>query len=98
MTVVHEVSLTIYGSQFTLRTDDDPEVLRSLAAQVEREMQRVAEESGIMQGLRVAILTALHLAAEVQRLRSGDEHLETQVGAFLDRLEPLLDEAVGSDA
>ena len=93
-----EVSVTIYGSQFDLRTYDNPELLRDLASQVDREMHRVAEDSGIMQTLRVAILTALHIADELGRTRKERDELVDQVSAVLDRLEPLLDKAVPSDA
>ncbi len=92
-----EVSVTIYGSQFNLRTADDPALLRDLAAQVDQEMHRVADESGIMQTLRVAILTALHIAGELGRARSERDELEDRLKAILDRLEPALDKAVGSD-
>lgn len=92
-----EVSVTIYGSQFSLRTTDDPQLLKDLAQHVDREMHRVAEDSGVMQTLRVAILTSLHLADELARVRRERDEQTDQVTTALDRLEPLLDKAVGAD-
>lgn len=88
-----QVTVSIYGTEFTLRTEDDPEQLRKLAAEVDREMRRIAQETGLMQPQKVAALTALHLADELAKLRTEHE----AVDGFADRLARLLDKAVGTD-
>lgn len=92
------VDVHIYGSDFTLRTDDDPEDLAKLAAEVDRAMRQLAQDSGLMQAQKVATLTALHMAGELAKARTERDAYRAQVEAILDRIEPLLDEAVGADA
>ena len=93
-----DVDVRIYGSEFTLRTEETPEALTALAAEVDRAMRQLAEDSGLMQAQKVATLTALHMAGELAKARAECDEYRARLDAMLDRIEPLLDEAVGADA
>ena len=62
------VHVKIYDRDFAVRTTGDPDELRALCAWLDERMRQVAKSSGAVDTLKVAVLTSLTLAAEVQRL------------------------------
>jgi len=92
------LNVHIYGTEFTLRTPDDPEILIATASQVDREMRRIAQETGLMHPQKIATLTALHLADELAKVRRERDDLTARVASLCDRLEPLMDKAVEAPA
>lgn len=73
------VHVKIYDGEYTLRTTGDPERLKALCAELDRLMRSISEETGSVDTVKVAILSALSLAEELQRakeqLRQIDEAL-----------------------
>jgi cell division protein ZapA len=65
---VHRVTVTIYGESYALRGDAPPEHLQSLAARVDQRMREIGRRNPRLGTARVAVLAALHLADELQRL------------------------------
>lgn len=63
------VHVRIYDREFAIRTTGDVEELRALCATLDERMRQVADSSGAVDTLKLAILTALSLADEVQRLK-----------------------------
>ena len=73
------VHVKIYDHDYALRTSGDPERLRALCDELDRLMREISDESGSVDTVRVAILSALSLAEELHRakdqLRQMDEAL-----------------------
>jgi cell division protein ZapA len=71
------VMIKIYDREYALRTDGDPALLRKLCVNLDQRMKAVSDSSGTVDTLKVAILTALSLADELNRtqneLREMDE-------------------------
>ena len=71
------VMIKIYDREYALRTDGDPAFLRKLCVSLDQRMKGVADSSGTVDTLKVAILTALGLLDELGRtqneLREMDE-------------------------
>lgn len=66
---IHRVTVTIYGEAYALRGDASPEHLESLAAHVDQRMREIGRRNPQLGTVRVAVLTALHLADELQKLQ-----------------------------
>ena len=73
------VCAKIYDREYTLRTTGDPERLQTLCQNLDRLMREVATASGSSDTLKVAILSAITLADDLDRareaLRQVDESL-----------------------
>lgn len=63
-----KVQISIRGRTYTLRSDQD-EDLREIARDVDRRMGEIASRSPRMDEYTVAMLTALNLASELERVR-----------------------------
>ncbi len=69
----------IFGSEYHVRGDTDPEYIRTLAAYVDAKMQEIATDQSLVSSTKVAILTALHIADEYHSLKSQYESLRSAV-------------------
>jgi cell division protein ZapA len=77
------VEIEIYDQRYPLRLNtpaERSEVLK-VAEQVDLRMRAIAQQSGTVDSLKVAILTALHLAQEQREQSEGDRSLEKAVAS-----------------
>jgi cell division protein ZapA len=87
------VRVRIYDREFALRTTGDPERLQALCNSLDKRMREVAASTGSVDTLKVAILAALSLGDDLQRIRDELTKLDESVGrrslacsSMLDRL------------
>lgn len=83
----------IFGQVYTLRTRDDGDRVRRVAAKVDEKMNEVADRGAGADSYRVAVLAALELADELLRAEELSEEYRTRVVERSRRIETLLDEA-----
>jgi len=87
------VQVTIYDREYAFRTTGDPERLQALCASLDKRMREVAASTGAVDTLKVAVLAALSLADDLQRIGEELTKLDESVGrrslacvSLLDRL------------
>jgi len=66
----------IYDQVYHLSGEGDGAYVRQLAARVDAKMRHVARQNRVVDSLRVAVLTAVNLADENERLRRKYAQLE----------------------
>jgi len=83
----------IYDREYALRTDGDPERLKALCTLLDERMRYVAEATGSVDTLKVAVLAALSIADDARRAKEETMKLDEAVGrrsvaciSILDRL------------
>jgi cell division protein ZapA len=74
------VRVKIYDRDYTLRTPGDPERLKAMCASVDRRMREVAGMSGSVDTFKVAVLTAISLADDLQRSRDELQKFDESIG------------------
>jgi cell division protein ZapA (FtsZ GTPase activity inhibitor) len=74
--LAHPVSITIYGQTFSVVSGENPERVEELAQFVDQLMRSIASK-GVVDSNRAAMLACLHLADEVQTLRSKLSQVKT---------------------
>jgi len=88
------VQVKIYDREYALRTNGDPERLHGLCVGLDKRMREVAESSGAVDTLKVAILAALSLADDLDRahgeLKKIDESLSRRSLECVSMLERFL--------
>lgn len=87
--MVAPVQVEIGGQKFSVTSDDDERHLRLVAAHVDEQMRQVAARDSSVSLYTRAVLAALNIASEWQKLRESQEEVERVVG----RLTELLDDA-----
>jgi cell division protein ZapA len=83
------VKVTIMGQVFSVSSDDGEDHLRRVASFVDHKMREIADGGRITSSFTAAVLTALNIASEYQKLR--DEQLEIQT--TIERLTARLGES-----
>ncbi|MBN2338104.1 MAG: cell division protein ZapA [Acidobacteria bacterium] len=74
------VRVRIYDREYVLRTSGDPERLRALCAGLDKRMREIAAATGSVDTLKVAVLSALSVADDMQRAREELMNLDESVG------------------
>ncbi len=85
------VQVKIYDREYAFRTSGDPERLQALCECLDKRMREIAESTGSVDTLKVAVLAALSLADDLQR--SGEElkKLDESIGRRSSACVSLLD-------
>ncbi len=73
------VRVRIYDREFALRTTGDPERLQALCSSLDTRMREVAASTGAVDTLKVAVLAALSLGDDLQRVRDELKKLDDSV-------------------
>jgi cell division protein ZapA len=87
------VQVEIFGQSYALRAGGDPAYLEGLAAFVDKHMKEVAEASGAVDSVRVAVLAALNISDELMQARQAGRReagLEQRAAALAEALEAAL--------
>ena len=85
------VRVSIYDKVYHLKSGADRAYMEEVARYVDRRMQVVASQTQTVDSFRVAVLSALHIADELLRLRQAHEELQDSVAARSRRCLALLD-------
>jgi len=62
---MNSVKVEIYGSEYRIKGDADPEYIREIAHYVDSKMREVNDDASLGSSLKVAILAALNIAGEL---------------------------------
>lgn len=92
-----DVTVSIFGSRYTLRTDGDPQRLIELAGEVDALMREAAAAGGAAGADRIAVLVALNLADDLARERRARNEDREDLTARTGRILEILNDEVGSE-
>jgi cell division protein ZapA len=91
----NSVRYKIYDREYAFRTTGDPEQLQALCASLDKRMREVVASTGAVDTLKVAVLAALSLADDLQKVREELRKLDDSVSrrslacvSMLDRIIP----------
>jgi cell division protein ZapA len=73
------VRVKIYDREYAFRTTGDPERLKAICAGLDRRMREVAASTGSVDTLKVAVLAALSLADDLEKVREELRKLDESV-------------------
>jgi len=84
------VKVTIYGTEYPVRGEADPDYINEVAAYVDGKMKEVADTLSVKSTTKVAILAALNITDELFSLRgasdSASEEIEERLTLLADRV------------
>lgn len=83
------VTVQVAGQRYTLKTDDDDRLVKSLASYVDDKIKQIQRSSRTPDTQAVAILTALQVAEELFQTRRQHAELRRKVR---EKTEALLDQ------
>ena len=89
----NRVIVTIFGKEYSLVSEVDPDYIRKAAGYLDSKMREVAENYHNIPEARVAVLAALNIADELFRSRESKEDLsdfERRLGDITRQLSEIL--------
>lgn len=95
MSEMNTVKVEIYGSEYRIRSDADPEHIQEVAHYVDSKMREVTNEVSLGSSLKVAILAALNIAGDLFHERDDRNKLLAQVQERAEELSQTLDAELG---
>jgi cell division protein ZapA len=72
---VTKVSVEIFNENYTVRGEENPEYIEMLASYVDRRMKMVSQRNPDLTNTKIAVLTALNLADELNKLQEDYDEL-----------------------
>lgn len=72
---VIKVSVEIFNEDYTVRGDENPEYIEMLASYVDRRMKMIHQRNPNLSNTKIAVLTALNLADELNKLQEDYDEL-----------------------
>jgi len=94
---LRDITVSIFGNRYTLRSDADPEKVAELAADVDARMREAAGAGGAAGVDRIAVLVALNLADELAHERQSISEEREQVDNRAGQILQLLSGEVGNE-
>ena len=98
MTTKHSVRVQILGEEYSLRTDEDPEHTRAVAAYVDAAIRRVVDTGAVVEPHKAAILAALQITDELFKSRATDDETAARIQSLAGELRRWLPPAKRGDA
>ena len=86
------IEVEIMGEKLTLRSDAEESHVRKVAGHVDRKIQEVLKTARPVAKSNVAMLAALNIADEYQRLKDNDDAASQRLNVLLKRLSTTLTE------
>jgi cell division protein ZapA len=97
MRETNSVRATIYNQDYVLRTNGDPRNLETLCAILDDRMKNIAEATGAVDTIKVAVLAALSMADDARRAKEDmiklDEAISKRSLACASMLDRSISEA-----
>ena len=91
MSAAEDVTVSIFGTRYTLRSEAGSQTLEELAAQGDARMREAAGQAGPAGADRLAVLVALNLADDLARERRHATAAAAGATGVADRLERLIE-------
>jgi cell division protein ZapA len=81
MSAKHSTRVTIFGEEYTLKSDTPPDHTRAVAAYVDKAIREVMGSAAVVESHKAAILACLSITDELFRERAGNvEMAEAMTG------------------
>ncbi len=81
----NKVTVSIFGEEYFVRGNENPEYIEMLAAFVDRNMRLVQQRNATLSSTKIAVLTALNLADELNRLQEDYDELVRELEELKER-------------
>ncbi|NLV23075.1 MAG: cell division protein ZapA [Syntrophomonadaceae bacterium] len=72
---VNKVTVSIYNEDYVVKGNEDPEYIQMLGSYVDRRMRMIGQRNHNLSTTKVAVLTALNLADELNKLQEDYDQM-----------------------
>jgi cell division protein ZapA len=72
---INRVTVSIFNEEYVVKGEENPEYIEMLASFVDRRMKMIQQRNPNLSSTKVAVLTALNLADELNKLQEDYDEL-----------------------
>jgi cell division protein ZapA len=72
---INKVTVSIYNEDYVVKGNEDPEYIHMLGSYVDRRMRMIGQRNHNLSTAKVAVLTALNLADELNKLQEDYDQM-----------------------
>ncbi len=72
---INKVTVSIYNEDYVVKGNEDPEYIKMLGSYVDRRMRMIGQRNHNLSTAKVAVLTALNLADELNKLQEDYDQM-----------------------
>ncbi len=72
---INRVTVEIFGEEYTVKGSENPEYIQMLASYVDRRMKMIQQRNPNLSNTKLAVLTSLNLADELNKLQEDYDEL-----------------------
>jgi cell division protein ZapA len=94
--VANEITVDLAGQSLTIRSEEDGEYVRKLAAVVDRKIREVSKGQQGVTTLTLALTAAMAIADDLEKLKEAGKATDGEIDRVSSRIEAEL-EQTGSD-
>ncbi len=76
MSVLSDVRVQIFGSEYRIDSETDPEHIRKVASYIDQKMREIASALALRTRSTVAVLTAVNLADELFKIEEESRRID----------------------
>ncbi len=76
MSVLSDVRVQIFGSEYRIASETDPEHIRKVASYIDQKMREIASALALRTRSKVAVLTAVNLADELFKIEEEGRRID----------------------
>ncbi|MGI5922272.1 MAG: cell division protein ZapA [Syntrophomonadaceae bacterium] len=72
---ITKVTVSIFNEEYIVKGDENPEYIQMLAAYIDRRMRMIQQRNPNLTNTKIAVLTAINLADELNKLQEDYDQL-----------------------
>ncbi|MEN6462360.1 MAG: cell division protein ZapA [Syntrophomonas sp.] len=72
---INKVTVDIFNEEYVVRGDENPEYIQMLASYIDRRMKMIQQRNPNLTNTKIAVLTAINLADELNKLQEDYDEL-----------------------
>lgn len=79
---INKVTVSIFNEEYIVKGAENPDYIKTLASYVDRKMKNIEQRNSYFSVSKIAILTALNIADELNKLQEDYDELLKQLADF----------------
>lgn len=80
----NNVTVTVWGTEYTVVAEESEEYIKSIAAAVDKEMEQVSSAFPRLSAAMVAVLAAINFCDSYTKAQQSADNLRAQIKAYLE--------------
>jgi cell division protein ZapA len=86
---MESVRVTIFGSEYSVKSDTDIETTRQIAHFVNSKMMTIQEQSSLRDNMKIAVLSALNIAGELFEVKARHDESVSKIKELEEKIASL---------